>query len=95
MLTNRGTFFLGVANPKAYLAFASLFGSFELVSGGGGWADGSLKWFLCVGVMAVVDVAWLTLGMTLGRVGLPGRSERLLNIGMAVIIVFACAATWL
>jgi threonine/homoserine/homoserine lactone efflux protein len=94
-IDNRGAFLLGVANPKAYLAFGALFASFTLLPMRSGVADGALKWVLCVGVMMVVDFAWLALGMAFGRIALPSRTERLFNYGMATAVVGACIAVWL
>jgi threonine/homoserine/homoserine lactone efflux protein len=94
-LTSKGAFFLGVANPKAYLAFASLFGSFALLPSSAGLADGALKWLLCVAVMVVVDLGWLVLGMVFGTIALSPRGERLFNILMGTAVLGACVATWL
>ena len=94
-LTNKGAFFLGVANPKAYLAFASLLGSFTLLPANSAFADGALKWGLCVVVMVVVDLGWLILGMVFGRVALSPLAERLFNLLMGLTILGACVATWL
>ena len=86
-----GAFTLGIANPKAYLAFASLFGSFVVVPPAGGIADAMAKWLLCVAVMAVVDFAWLLAGAWLGRITLAPKAERRMNVGMGLSIVAACA----
>jgi threonine/homoserine/homoserine lactone efflux protein len=91
-LTLWGGFLLGVANPKAYLAFASLFGSFTVFGTTQPFADGVVKWVLCVVVMAVVDLAWMMAGVALGRIALSPRSERLLNISMGAAVLVACVA---
>jgi threonine/homoserine/homoserine lactone efflux protein len=93
-LSAKGAFLLGIANPKAYLAFASLFGSFSLLSARGPMADGAMKWALCVLVMVVVDLAWLALGMLFGRLTMPPLAERAFNLVMGLLIVGACVATW-
>lgn len=87
-----GAFVLGVTNPKAYLAFASLFGSFTLVNPAQGLGDGSLKWLLVVMVIIVVDIAWLLAGRALGRIEMAPRAERAMNIAMGLAILGACAA---
>ncbi|MFV3130414.1 LysE family translocator [Niveispirillum sp. KHB5.9] len=87
-----GGFVLGIANPKAYLAFASLFGSFVLLDPAQGLGDGGLKWALVVLVMVAVDAAWLLAGRALGRVRMSPRAERALNMGMGAAILAACAA---
>jgi threonine/homoserine/homoserine lactone efflux protein len=83
-----GGFFLGVTNPKAYLAFASLMASTTLV-GGGVSADAALKWALIVGVILVVDIAWVLLGAILHRATMPPRIERAMNIAFAASILVA------
>ncbi|HEU4700031.1 MAG TPA: LysE family transporter [Gemmatimonadales bacterium] len=90
-----GGFLLGAANPKVYLALVSLFASFRLVAAGGATAeyhDALLKWALCIGVTAVVDLGWLGVGVGLGRVALSPRAERVLNVVMGGTIVLAAAA---
>ena len=94
-MTEKGAFLLGVANPKAYLAFASLLGSFTLLPQQHAVADGALKWALCVVVMVVVDFGWLTLGMMFEKLTLSLRAERLLNIVMGATIAGSCATMWL
>lgn len=88
-----GGFVLGITNPKAYLAFASLFGSFVLLDPAQGLGDAGLKWGLVVLVMLAVDAAWLLAGRALGRVRMGPGAERALNIGMGAAILAACAAT--
>lgn len=87
-LTFMGGFVLGAANPKAYLAFVSLFGSFA-VAQAGTRADAMIKWGLCVLVMIVVDLAWLALGVLLGRIQLGAKGERAMNIAMGGVILAA------
>jgi threonine/homoserine/homoserine lactone efflux protein len=87
-----GAFVLGVTNPKAYLAFASLFGSFILLDPAQGLGDGGLKWLLVVLVMILVDIAWLLAGRALGRIEMAPRAERAMNIAMGLAILGACAA---
>jgi threonine/homoserine/homoserine lactone efflux protein len=86
-----GGFMLGMTNPKAYLAFASLMASTTLI-GTGGSADAALKWLLIVVVILIVDFAWVLLGAALHRATLPPRIERLMNIGFAAAILLAAAA---
>lgn len=83
-----GGFFLGITNPKAYLAFASLMASTTLI-GGAASADAVLKWAIIVAVILVVDIGWVMLGALLHRVTLPPRVERAMNIGFAAAILVA------
>jgi threonine/homoserine/homoserine lactone efflux protein len=87
-LTFMGGFVLGAANPKAYLAFVSLFGSFAVVEAGSR-ADAAVKWALCVLVMVVVDIAWLALGVVLGRIRLGLKGQRTMNLAMGGAILAA------
>jgi threonine/homoserine/homoserine lactone efflux protein len=83
-----GGFFLGITNPKAYLAFASLMASTTLI-GTGATADAALKWALIVAVILVVDMAWVLLGAVLHRAVLPPRIERAMNLAFAAAILIA------
>lgn len=88
-----GAFLLGIANPKAYLAFASLLASFSIAAPAHGTHDNFLKWLILVVVMIVVDAAWLAAGAGLGRIRMTPSAERTMNIAMALMIVIACLAT--
>ena len=85
---------LGLTNPKAYLAFASLFASFQLVDRNL-ISDGLSKWMIVVLVMLFVDLVWLWIGIRLGRVRMSIRGERTMNILLGAAIVFAAALTWI
>jgi len=87
-------FLLGVSNPKAYLAFVTLFASQTLVSSGR-LADAAAKWGLTLMVILIVDVAWLYAGARLGRVTLAPRAERLVNVALGItILVVALYTLW-
>ncbi len=79
---------LGVTNPKAYVAFASLFASFQIFSNNSS-LDSLSKWLIVVVVMIVVDLIWLWIGVRLGKLNLSNKSERLLNYTLAATIVVA------
>ena len=83
---------LGLSNPKAYVAFASLLAGYVLVAGHPG-ADGLLKWVLLLAVMIAVDILWLLAGVALGQAVLPSRIERALNYGLATMILAASVLT--
>lgn len=85
-----GAFLLGVANPKAYLAFAALFGSFAVTEPAQGWQDTLIKWGLVLAVTVVVDLAWLLFGAAIGRVDVVPGLERVLNIAMGAVLLTAC-----
>ena len=81
-------FLLGISNPKAYLAFVTLFASQTLVSSSHA-ADAASKWGLTITTILIVDVAWLWAGARLGRVSLAPRAERRVNmaLGLAILLV--------
>lgn len=87
-------FLLGIANPKAYLAFASLIASFAILPRGS-LGDGLAKWAILVAVMIAVDIAWLAAGATLGGLKLSARAERAMNLVMAGAILAAAALAFL
>jgi threonine/homoserine/homoserine lactone efflux protein len=81
-------FLLGVANPKAYMAFVSLLASRALVQASHP-RDVMIKWALCVMVIIVVDLAWLFAGVQLRRMRLGARAERVLNLGLGATVLAA------
>jgi threonine/homoserine/homoserine lactone efflux protein len=87
-------FVLGIANPKAYIAFASLLASQTLVEHDH-QVDVLLKWFLCVIVAIVVDLVWLFVGVRLKRATLRPFTERVLNFTLAATILLAAIFTLL
>jgi threonine/homoserine/homoserine lactone efflux protein len=85
---------LGIANPKAYVAFASLMASQTLVEHNHR-VDAFLKWGICVIVAIVVDIAWLFVAVRLRRATLRPRTEGILNFMLAATIVLAAVFTLL
>jgi threonine/homoserine/homoserine lactone efflux protein len=81
-------FLLGVINPKAYLAFASLLASYTLIKGSA-QQDTLTKWFLLVAVMIVVDIVWLYVGAFLRGLMLSANSERVLNVTLGLTVLIA------
>jgi threonine/homoserine/homoserine lactone efflux protein len=81
-------FLLGVTNPKAYLAFASLLASYTLIKGST-QQDTFTKWFLLVAVMIVVDIVWLYVGAFLRGLMLSPNSERVLNVTLGLTVIIA------
>jgi threonine/homoserine/homoserine lactone efflux protein len=81
-------FLLGVTNPKAYLAFASLLASYTLIRGSV-QQDTLTKWFLLVAVMIVVDIVWLYVGVFLRGLILSPNSERVLNVMLGLTVLIA------
>jgi threonine/homoserine/homoserine lactone efflux protein len=85
-------FMLGIANPKAYLAFASLLASQTLIEHDR-QIDVALKWLICVIVAILVDLAWLFVGVRLQRAALRPPTERILNVTLGATILLAAVFT--
>jgi threonine/homoserine/homoserine lactone efflux protein len=79
---------LGLSNPKAYLAFVTLFAS-QTIWLAGSRGDAALKWALTVAVIVIVDIVWLYAGARLARISLSVRGERTVNValGLAILVV--------
>jgi threonine/homoserine/homoserine lactone efflux protein len=83
-----GGFLLGVANPKAYLAFMALMAS-TAIAPSSGTLDLAVKAALIVGVVIAVDLVWLWIGSRARRLRLSERAEQALNILMGATIIGA------
>ena len=81
-------YLLGVTNPKAYLAFASLLTSYTLIKGSAR-QDTFTKWVLLVAVMIVVDIVWLYAGVVLRGLALSPSRERMLNVTLGLTVLIA------
>lgn len=77
---------LGVTNPKAYIAFASLMAAYPIADQRP-TVDLGIKWLICVVVMVVVDLAWLALGVAVGKARLSPTAERATNWTMGGLIL--------
>jgi threonine/homoserine/homoserine lactone efflux protein len=84
--TALGGVVLGVTNPKAYIAFGSLMAAYPIARQRPP-LDLGIKWLVCVVVMVVVDLAWLALGVAVGRARLSPRAERGMNWIMGGLIL--------
>lgn len=85
----RAGFALGVANPKAWLAFAALLALPALSAPAA--ADLAVKCALCMGVIVIVDALWLGLGAAIGGVRMSARGERLFNLAMGSAVAASAA----
>ena len=79
---------LGLSNPKAYLAFASLFAMPAIIPGNHP-SDTAFKWSLIVLVIIIVDLAWLAMSARLRHFGFSPVSERAINIALGLLILFS------
>jgi threonine/homoserine/homoserine lactone efflux protein len=81
-----GGFLLAIANPKAYLAIAAVFGGSTLFAEDRA-RDAAAK-TLVLGVMIVViHLCWLSAGASLSRMLRDPRRSRIVNVLLAAILV--------
>jgi threonine/homoserine/homoserine lactone efflux protein len=83
--------FLSLVNPKGYAAFAALFSGFALVRGRVEW-DVALKVSVLVAIIAASSLAWLYAGAALTRLFRDPRSNRILNVTLALLLLASLAA---
>lgn len=84
---------LGITNPKAYLAIGSLLAS-PLRLANGGRADIALKQGLCMAVILIVDLAWLWVGVAVGRTRMLPIWERVMNVAMGVLVLMSIVVSF-
>lgn len=84
--TALGGVLLGVTNPKAYIAFASLMAAYPIIRGREP-LDLGIKWLVCVAVMVIVDLAWLWLGVVVGKARMTPQADRTMNLAMGGLIL--------
>ena len=82
-------FVLGVANIKAYAAFAALLGSFTL-GAAPAWEQGA-KALICLLVCVVFDVLWLFAGSRMRKLFIHPTWSRRLNVSFAILMVATVA----
>lgn len=82
-------FVLGVANIKAYAAFAALLGSFTLGTPPA-WEQGA-KALICLLVCVVFDFLWLLAGSKLRKLFIHPTWSRVLNVSFAVLMIATVA----
>ena len=85
--------FLGVGNPKAYAAMAALFSGFVLAADRPG-LDVVLKALVLTLIMAIGNLAWLSLGSILTRFFREPRMSRVINIVLAVLLLASVAVAF-
>jgi threonine/homoserine/homoserine lactone efflux protein len=86
---------LSLVNPKGYAAMAALFSGFVLIREGLA-LDAAAKIAVLVVIITAVNLAWLFTGAALTRFFRDPRTNRIINIGFAVLLVASVAAAlWL
>lgn len=84
-----GGILLQAINPKAYAVNAAYFSGFEL--GEPLATEIAIKFLICNLVFVPVHLGWLWAGVTLGRLDVPPRVGRFINVAMALAMVAAVA----
>lgn len=85
-----GGMFLSLVNPKGYAAMIALFSGFALLRGRLGM-DAALKTIMLLAIIAAVNIAWLSAGAALTRFFHEPRSNRIINVVFAVLLVASVA----
>ncbi|MGH3138582.1 MAG: LysE family translocator [Gaiellales bacterium] len=82
---------LGIANPKAWIAIAAVFASARLA--GGAAADAAAKVAVLAVMIVAINTTWLAAGASLAPLLRDARRARLVNGGLAGVLVAAAALT--
>ncbi len=86
--------FLSLVNPKGYAAMAALFSSFALIEDHLE-LDIAAKIGVLAIVIAAVNIAWLFMGAALTKVFRDQRSNRIINVAFAVLLIASVGAALL
>ena len=88
--TFTGGLLLSLVNPKGYTAMAALFSSFVLVHERLA-LDVAAKMAVLVLIITAVNVAWLLAGAALTRFFRDPRTNRMINVAFAILLVASVA----
>ena len=88
--TFAGGLLLSLINPKGYAAMAALFSSFVLVQERLA-LDVAAKMAVLVLIITAVNVAWLLAGAALTRFFRDPRTNRMINVAFAILLVASVA----
>jgi len=86
-----GGVFLSLVNPKGYAAMAALFSGFVLLRERL-VLDAALKTAVLVAIIVAVNLAWLYAGAALTRCFREPRTNRIVNVSFAILLVASVAA---
>lgn len=84
-------FFLSLVNPKGYAAMAALYSGFVLIRDRPG-LDVAVKYAVLLCVIVSVNAAWLFAGTGLTRFFREPRTNRIVNVTFAVLLLVSVAA---
>jgi threonine/homoserine/homoserine lactone efflux protein len=82
---------LGIANPKAWIAIAAVFASARLADGAA--VDAAAKVAVLAVMIVAINTTWLAAGASLAPLLRDARRARLVNGGLAGVLVAAAALT--
>ena len=85
---------LSLVNPKGYAAMAALFSSFVLIERRLE-LDVAVKIAVLAMIIAAVNIAWLLMGAALTRYFREPRSNRIINVAFAVLLIASVAVALL
>jgi threonine/homoserine/homoserine lactone efflux protein len=85
--TLTGGIVLGVANPKAWVAIAAVVASTRVSAGP--VPDGSAKVAVLVVLIVLINAAWLAAGAACAPLLQDPRRARVINVGLAILLVGA------
>ena len=85
-----GGVFLSLVNPKGYAAMAALFSGFVLVRERLA-LDVAAKVIVLAAIIAAVNLAWLIAGAALTRFFREPRTNRIINVAFAVLLIASVA----
>jgi threonine/homoserine/homoserine lactone efflux protein len=85
-----GGVFLSLVNPKGYAAMAALFSGFTLLAGQF-FLDAAAKTGVVTAIIVGVNIAWLAAGSLLTRYFRDPRSNRIINVIFAVLLLASLA----
>ncbi|MEM6386650.1 MAG: LysE family transporter [Pseudomonadota bacterium] len=77
---------LQAINPKAYAVSTAIYANFPFLPENP-TLEAAIKLAIFIGVWLVVHAAWLWLGVTIQRLDLPERTQRVINIAMAAAML--------
>ena len=86
--------FLSLVNPKGYAAMAALFSGFILIRERIA-LDVALKFGVLLIIILAVDIAWLTAGTAMTAMFKDPRTNRIVNISFAILLIASVAVALL
>jgi len=86
--------FLSLVNPKGYAAMAAMFSGFVLIKERIA-LDIAIKIAVLVVIIVAVDIAWLVAGAALTKAFRNPRTNRMINVSFAVLLIASVGAALL